>query len=542
MTNEGITRREFLQATGGISAGILLSGPAAAAAVGTGAPKERPRNVLMLMTDQHHPDVLSFLGHPHVKTPNLDRLAREGVYFDNACPAYPFCTPARAAIVTGRWPHVMGPHVNVSTRDRDPKKGLQPNEIMTESILSNRGLKAFQHGKWHLGGLKRHRCYNWKKDIYEYYAEYDRMIKEYNRTHKIDAPKGQEELYGWPLYMTEACARGHKAYRAEMIRRAKAKGKKASGQRTSLIGREALPLKLDKTVWMTDETLKDLNEYGKDPFMMTWSACPPHAFWAVPDPYYSQIKVEKIKLPTNQSRPEYLKGHNGAQLFDAMGEEGAREYLRCYYGLVNLIDVQVGRILKKLEDMKQLDDTLIVFVSDHGDMNAAHQCIGKGIGEFYDEIARVPMLMWWPKGIRGRRRVKTMVNHVDIMPTILDYMGAPVPAQCQGESLRPYIEGKEDLSRAGYCERTYPDSIMVARMIRTQEWKLSIRVGGKPPKRPMKLNWPVQMYNMKTDPGEEKNLGANPDFAKVRRDLTDRMVAWMKQTNDPWAKTLPKLY
>lgn len=533
MDDTGITRREFLQTTGAISAGLLLSGSAAAAAAGK---EHRPRNVLLLMTDQHHPEALSFLGHPHVKTPNLDRLAREGVCFDNAIAAYPFCTPSRAAIVTGRWPHVKGPHVNVGLPDRDLTRGLPPKEIMTESILHERGFKTIQHGKWHLGGLKRHPCYNWKPGLYDYYREYDRMLKRYNVDHPVEVPAGQEELYGWPLYMTETCHRGHRAYQAERRKL----GRK--GQKTSLIGREALPLEVDKTVWMTDAFVKDLDAYGRSPFMMTWSACPPHAYWAVADPYYSQIDFDKIKLPPNMARPERFKGYNGCMLFDAMGAEGAREYLRCYYGLANLVDVQIGRILKKLKQMGQLEDTLIIFVSDHGDMNGAHQCIGKGIGTFYDEICRVPMLMWWPKGIRGNRRVKTHVGHVDIMPTILDYMGLPVPDQCQGESLRPVIEGKEDPSRAGYCERTYPDSVMVARMVRTQEWKLSFRVAGKPPARRIKLRWPLELYHLSEDPGEEKDLGSDPGFVKIRRDLADRLVAWMKQTNDPWAGRLPKLY
>ena len=533
MGDHGMTRRDFLRATGGISAGILLTGPAAAAqAVGAGA-KRRPRNVLMLMTDQHHPGVLGFLGHPHVRTPNLDRLAREGVYFDNACPAYPFCTPARAAIVTGVWPHVRGPHVNVGLPDRDPEQGLRTDEVMTESLLHERRFKTIQHGKWHLGGLGRHACYNWKKDIYNFYREYDKVIKAYNAAHPVNVPPGQEELYGWPLYMTEACHRGHLKYQAAQ----KKAGRR--GQKTSLIGREALPLELDKTVWMTDAFVRDLGKYGRDPFMMTWSAGPPHAFWAVADPYYSQPDFDKIKLPANQSRPDYLKGYNGCRLFDAMGAEGAREYLRCYYGLVNLVDAQVGRILDKLKAMGQLDDTLIVFVSDHGDMNGAHRTIGKGVGTMYDEICRVPMLMWWPKGIKAGRRVKTHVNHVDIMPTILDYMGVPIPDHVQGETLRPFIEGKEDLNRAGFCERTYPDSVMVARMIRTQEWKLAFRVGGK---EKLKLRWPVEMFHISEDPGEEKNVSAKADFAKVRKDLVDRLVAWMEDTKDPWAKKIPKLY
>ncbi|PIZ43523.1 MAG: hypothetical protein COY42_15670 [Armatimonadetes bacterium CG_4_10_14_0_8_um_filter_66_14] len=229
-------------------------------------------------------------------------------------------------------------------------------------------------------------------------------------------------------------------------------------------------------------------------------------------------------------------------MYDYLGEEGVREYLRCYFGRIMKIDDQLGRLLSGLEDRGILDDTLLVFTADHGDLCGAHRTAGgKAIWAFYDEIVRAPLFLHWPKGIAAGRRVQTMVNNVDLMPTLLDYAGLPVPAQCQGLSLRPFVEGTEDLNRPGFCEATHPTAAAVRRMISTHEWKLWLYYQGRPSEQPFKESRPLALYNLTEDPGEERNLADDPAHAKVRRELLDRLVEWMKQTDDPWLAHLPRL-
>jgi arylsulfatase A-like enzyme len=400
---------------------------------------------------------------------------------------------------------------------------------MLPSLFHDRGYVTTYHGKWHLGDVARHDCFNWNPDLYHFYVDHGKYIRKHNKEHPVTAEAGQTELYGWPVYMTNACRRAHSKW-------------KAQAQDISIIGRMALPLELDKTSWMTDRLLSDLDTYGQRPFMMTWSACPPHAYWAAQEPYYSAIDPAKIELPANMHRPAYQDKCVSSRLHDALGPAGVREYLRCYYGMVNLVDDQIGRILKKLEQIGQLDNTLICFVSDHGDMNAAHSAVGKSIQAFYDEIVRVPMIMWFPKAFRGPRRVKSFVSGVDIMPTILDYCGIAPPAQCQGRSLRPLIEGREQPDRVAFCERTHPTAQSVARLIRTREWRLSVTFENwSTNKGRFKHRWHPELFHLTEDPGEERNLGADPAFSKVRKHLAERMEAWMRHTRDPWAAKLPAL-
>ena len=514
------SRRDFLRAAGAASAaGLLGSGFGRGSAI---ADSNSPPNVLLLMTDQQTGRALSCMGHPHVRTPHLDRLAAEGVLFENALCTYPVCTASRGSIVTGRWPHVQGPHLNVGAPEEDPEKGLAPDTVMTESLLHAQGYTTVHHGKWHLGGVTRHPCYNWREGIGHYYQEYSKDLQVYLKEHPVDAPPGDATLYGRPLYMTPEVKRAHEQW-------------DATAQDISLIGRMALPLEADKTVWVTDRLLSDLGEYSDGPLMATWSVDPPHAFWAVQEPYYSAVDIDAVKLPPNQSRPRYYQRDPACKLADVLGPEGMREYLRCYYGLVNQVDDQVGRILGKLEELGRLDETLIVFTSDHGDMNGAHQSVGKGLSAFWDEVVNVPLIVRYPKAVAGGRRVNTHVSGVDIMPTILDYCGLEPPAQCQGTSLRALIEGPEHLGRPGFCERTHPTAQAVGRMIRTHEWKLVVNLENWSTKgEEFKHRCPAELYNLLEDPGEETNLAPDPKFADVKTRLADRLLAWMRDTDDAW--------
>lgn len=192
-----------------------------------------------------------------------------------------------------------------------------------------------------------------------------------------------------------------------------------------------------------------------------------------------------------------------------------------------------------MERRGELEDTLIVFTADHGDMSGSHRTAGgKAIWEHYDEIVRVPLVFYWPRGIKGGRRVRTHAEGVDVMPTILDYMGFNIPTQCQGRSLRTYIEGREDMARPAFCEASNPEANLVRKMIRTHEWALWFYCQGKPGT-PFAERRPMALYDLTKDPGEEHNLAADAKYADVRKQLISRILGWMEETRDPWLKHMP---
>jgi len=527
----GITRRDLLKGSLAASACALLGSHDPALA----GQSKRPRNVLLLMTDEHNIRAMSHMGSRFALTPNLDRLARGGVTFANACCSHPVCTASRASLHTGMWPQTHGVHLNVGIPESDPALGLQPDSVLMGSVFRRSGYETYHHGKWHIGNVRRHACYNWSPRNNCFPTDdYVPYMMKYNSKHPVpaDLPPGgrtsvgpQWCLFGWPLYeipkMREFVDKHPNLYSA---------------------GRWMIPLEAHHTTFITDQVMQSLKERGDKPFMVTWSDPGPHGPHNCPDPYYDRTDPSKIELPKNLDRPDYYKGDPSCVAYDGMGEEGIREYLRCYYGMTMLIDDQIGRIVKELERTDELDDTLIVFTADHGDMCGAHRTAGgKAIWGFYDEITRVPLIMHWPKGIRGGRKVETLVNGVDVMPTILDYAGLAVPDQCQGESLRRFVDGREDTDRAAFCEATHPGQQIARRMVRTHDWKLWIFCQAKPGQEKYVEARPTALYHISEDPGEEHNLADDPAYAKARKEMTDRMLSWMKDVKDPWLDKLPKL-
>jgi len=527
----GLTRRDFIHRTAAASAALALEGTlhsAAAAKETAGEVPLRPRNVLFLMTDEHNVRCLSGMGHRHALTPNLDRLADNGVFFENALCAYPVCTASRGTIHTGMWPHTNGVHLNVDP-DPHPTDGLAADTTLMATVFHDHGYKCYHHGKWHLGDVKRHSCYNWKTPFGSFPREdYLPALREYRRTHSVpkEMPEGARNVWGWPLYETPRMRKFHEEH----------------PKLPYAAGRWELPLEISETAFITDQALKSMDESVDQSFMITWSDPGPHGPHTIQDPYYSRTDPADIDYPANLARPDYYRNDPSCQSYDYMGEEGVREYLRCYFGKIMRIDDQIGRLIERLEQTGRLEDTLIVFMADHGDMCGAHQTAGgKAIWCFYDEIVRVPFLMHWPRGIKGGRRVKTMASGVDLMPTILDYAGLHIPAQCQGESLRRFIEGEEDTDRLGFCEATHPHAAVVRRMISTHEWKLWIYYGGPLSQEVFRELRPTVLYHLTEDPGEEHNLADEPAYAKVRKELLGELVAWMRRTEDPWLERLPKL-
>ena len=174
--------------------------------------------------------------------------------------------------------------------------------------------------------------------------------------------------------------------------------------------------------------------------MITASWSPPHDLWVIPEPYYSMVDRGKIEIPGTFEMPEWDRRGPSKRLGEVMGPEGIREYMAIYHGMVKYIDDQVGRVLGKLDALGLAENTLVLFTTDHGDMVGAHGCIGKSIFSFYDDLVRIPLLMRLPGRIPPGRVVSNPVSQIDVMPTILDYVGGQEPETLHGASLRPLID------------------------------------------------------------------------------------------------------
>lgn len=506
-----ITRREFIKAAGGfVSAATIAPGLLSR----SGAAEPRKLNVLLLMTDQHNHGVLGCAGNPVVKTPNLDKLAAGGARFTNAVCATPFCSPTRASLITGLWPHTHGIQRNVQAKGA----GLTDSALCTEQLLFDKGYQTAQMGKWHLGDTANLRCYKSEGQAYTE-GTYREFLKGVSRD-KWHKPREGETQIGDVCYTPEM-AKFHAIWTQET---------KRSGQDLSTIGRSLVPPEYQYESWLADCCVDLIKKYRDDNFMITWSVSPPHAFWIVPDPYYSMYDPAKIPLsPSFGDHPPAYADSEPTRMAKGMGTLGLRERQRCYYAQVTMMDALMGRILDALKAQGLEKDTLVVFTSDHGDMQTAHGMTDKSIPGFYDEILRVPLIARHPTHIKPGKVIDTHANSVDLMPTLLDFTGLPIPKAVQGVSLRPLLEGKAaDDDRPAFCERTQ-NPVSYCRMIRTRNWKYSVFAEGR-----------RELFDLKNDPYEITNLADDEARKAIVQELHKRLRQQMEKTADPVLERLPK--
>lgn len=285
--------------------------------------------------------------------------------------------------------------------------------------------------------------------------------------------------------------------------------------------------------WIADRAIKTLGELAGKPFFMTVSFPAPHALWVINEPYYSLHQRQRIPLPANRDSVRDVDRDTPAWRFgQLLGAHGMREYLGVYYGMVSMMDANLGRILAELERLSEADNTLVVFTSDHGDMQGGHGMYDKTSYSMYEETTRVPLLLSYPGKIPAGKTIKTHAGICDISPTILDYLGLSAPETLAGRSLRQFIDGSEDMDRPMFAERDRSawgsdGPANFQRLIRTHEWKYSYHSRDE-----------SQLYDLANDPGETRNLINEPAARSARLKLHADLAGWMKETGDPRADSI----
>lgn len=496
---------------------FLATASSAALAATLQAEPEPPVNVLFLMTDQQKFDVLGCMGNPLAKTPNLDRLASQGVLFTQAHSTVPYCTPTRAALVTGRYPSTLGISRNVQEKvkgEPDPIRLREPLQTYLH-ILQERGYACHHLGKWHLGNLDELSCFADPAGD----AQQAKTLHHKRRQEAGDAAfavqREGETLVGF-TYMTPNTKRCHDIWKDDQ---------KRTQQDLSIIGRHRFTAEHQYEYALADQCIDLIRTHHNAgrPFAITYSVSPPHAFWVAPSPYYDWYNPADFKLPANaHDMPEVYAGTQAYRLAKLFGPEGMAEYLRCYYAQVSMIDAYMGRILDELDTLGIADRTLVIFTSDHGDMNGGHGLMDKTVDTCYEEIIRVPLILRLPGTARAGATTDVQADSTDLAPTILDLLAAKPLDACHGRSLRPFLKGAPDDGMPGYVERGEPLGPSCRRMVRTRDWKL-ILAG----------NANHQLFHLAADPGETNNLYAVPEHTGILAELRSLLKNHMERIGDP---------
>jgi arylsulfatase A-like enzyme len=462
-----------------------------------GADVSRP-NILLISTDQQRFDMVGAYGNPAVSTPNLDRLAEQGVVFENCYVQNPVCAPSRASLMTGQYVSAHGLHAN--------GVDLAPGKELFSRHLADAGYDCGLVGKLHLGAAfggrteprldDGFRVFRWAHDPYPGSSEnaYHRWLK----------------------------ARHPDLYAAALDERAMF---------------DAMPTPAHYSHWIGEETIDFLrSDREKDkPFFFVANFFDPHHGFGAPEEYlrrYADVDLPSIvtrageldSKPPVQTEASHASYGGHARGYTSYGAEELDEVRRAYYAMVSLVDDEVGRILDVLDDEGLAGDTVVVFTSDHGEMLGDHQLMLKG-PFMYDCAVRVPLVVRWPGVATPGDRRAELVQWIDLAPTFLGAAGVDVPAAVQGESLERLIRGGDgawrDWALCQYRDSGHPDDPAVhVTMLRHDRWKLVVH-HGPPASRRARTG---ELYDLEADPDELTNLWEDDAARRTRADLQEKLV------------------
>src|SRR4051812_34134477 len=409
-----LTRRSFVQ----LGAAAAMQRPARAAAV------SRP-NILFLLTDQQRFDCTGIYGNTAIHTPNIDRIGREGAVFRSAYSSTPTCTPARSALLTGLspWHHGMLGMTNMA----------QSYPLEKPRALRDAGYYTATVGKQHFTPMRNGHGYH-------------RMILD-------------EHCACGNVHDTEAMARrameDRSDYEAWFYSQAPTLDPHATGLGWNDYPAKAfaLPERLHATRWTGDTAVNFLNDYRRpEPFFLKVSFIRPHSPYDPPERFmrmYAEAELPAARAGKWAARYEQRNSARDDIWRGKLRPDEIRRSRQGYYGSISHVDEQIGRILESLEKRGWLDETLIVFTSDHGDMTGDHNLWRKSYP--YEPSAHIPMMMRWPTGLLSAARGQTLAQPVelrDILPTFMETASAPLNRQIGRRSLLSVVPPR----RAGWGE------------------------------------------------------------------------------------------
>ncbi len=432
-------------------------------------------NILWYCTDQQRFDTIAALGNEHVHTDTVDGLVGRGVSFTRTYCQSPICTPSRASFLTGQLPSTVRANGN----------GIEfmPQDYpMVTQLLADAGYDCGLVGKLHIAtaeaGVEPR-----GRDGYRYFA--------YSHAPRDD----------W--------AEGH-AY-VEWLK------ERGQDLKTLLASPDNVPAEYQQTTWATDACIEFIDQPRNGPWLLSVNPYYPHPPFNPPREYFERFDPDSLPGPIFQDSDLELQrrisdaGVDFQNYPEHPDSFGGRKIQAQYYAMIELIDDQLARLLSHIEAVGQLENTLIIFTSDHGESLGDHGLVEKGC-RFMEGMARVPLVMCWPGNFRQGLRSDALVQLTDIAPTLLEVAGLEIPERMNGRSLLPILTGAADPQNfRDYVRCEFRNAIRLgdgthASMIADKRWKLVLYHG---------KDGLGELYDLESDPNEHCNLYYEPESAEV---------------------------
>jgi arylsulfatase A-like enzyme len=508
-------------------------------------PSARP-NILFVTTDQQHPQCMGFLD-PRLKTPHIDRLAREGAVLTRSYTCSPVCTPTRATWVTGQYPSTHGAW-SVGVNLPEPCVSLP-------ELLGHSGYRTAMIGKSHLQA-----CLT-------------------PGTSAESPPRSEDTAFhrGWhgPWYGFEHAEInvGHadERHSASMHYRAWLEDHGVDINRhfacTDWMTAQAwsLPEQYHPCAWAAERAVAYLrthaNAHAGSPFYLNLNFPEPHGPMHVPEPWYSLYADTPLHAPTRRWREwdgkptmfsalcedglDKLDWYDrfrmpGIELAESARKQGPaseKAYTpleigrwRGYFGMISLLDHHLGRVLSCLDELGMSDNTLVVFTSDHGDLMGDHYIFGKGPCH-YDGCVRVPTVVRYPRQIAAGSRCDELVSNVDLAPTFMAAAGLPIDPRMQGIDQLATWSGRAGPRRQGVWVDYRTERGLYVNTWITQRHRLSVHATSN-------RGDEYELYDLEADPNEFENLASRPEHSSIVTRMMGEMLREATTTAYPWAPRL----
>lgn len=472
--------------------------------------EDRP-NILWICSDQQRFDSLGCYGNPFVQTPNLDRLAAEGVLFEHAYSQSPVCTPSRASFLTGRYPR--------TTRCRQNGQAIPADEVLVTKRFQDAGYVCGLAGKLHLAPCNPNVCEGTEQRIAD---GYDQFFWSHD-------PSDAWFTHDYTQWLRDKGISRDSApfHESEYV--------------------QVIPSEEhSQTTWAIERAMSFIGsaEKFKQPWLFSVNMFDPHHAFDPPIAALERYRcmLDDIPLPNYvegelENKPIWQRidhagayGNRAGYPYKAMRDIDHRWIRAAYWAMIDVIDTQVGRLLDFLEKTGQRERTIVIFTSDHGEMLGDHGIYLKG-PYFYEPAVRVPLIISGPGILSTGARSEALVELVDLAPTLLEASCIPQQPGMQGRSLLSLLTGETTLDTHRedvYCEYYnamgwHQDPAAHATMVRSIAHKIVVAHG----------TGSGELYNLYVDPEETDNLWDSAESLSIRLEMQERVMDRMAWTVDP---------
>ena len=484
-------------------------------------PADRP-NILLITSDQQHWSTLGCLN-PEIRTPNLDRLAEQGMLFNRAYTVNPTCTPTRASLITGKYPSQHGAW-SLGTK-------LSETEHTIGEDFVEAGYRTGLVGKAHfqpLAGTPEYpslESYPIMQDL-DFWRDFHGPFYGFEhievcRNHTDEAHVGQH----YALWMEENGLENWRDYYLP-----------PTGNNEGQYRKWLIPEEFHYDAWIAERTNALLEQYSRDgeSFFLWASFFDPHPKYLAPEPWDTMYDPDELTVPsategeheanpphfrlTQEEDPDFSpwresgQGLHGFHSHVHDDRELAKD-IACYYGMISLMDKYIGSILDRLEELGLAENTLVVFTTDHGHFYGHHGLIAKGAFH-YEDMIRLPFIARWPGHIPAGERSDALISLVDLPVTFLHAAGIEVPRTMTGCDIRPALTGEGEVRDHVLVENRHEPTTIHAKTYVDERYKLTVyfnRDYG-------------ELFDLEEDPGEVNNLWDDPDHQELKAELTRKLL------------------